>query len=134
MQALEETAVERVRAFLLDRIGGLKSAAGGGGASSHSAAAGNAAVRRQGLLPFQAYPSFLQAAAPAAYAAVRQRYVEDHRAHLATAMKAYISGLAAAVPRKERPALVTVAELAGGGFNARLGSIFLPRAPPPPAP
>ena len=112
--------MERVRAFLLERIGRLKPG-GGGGAS-------NATIRRQGLLPFREYPAFLRKLAPAAYRATLARYIDDHRAHLALTVRTYMAGLAAATARKERPALVTAAELAGGGFNARLGNMFLPSA------
>ena len=118
-QGLEVTAAGRVKAFLLERIGGIRP--GGGGAS-------NATMRRQGLLAFREYAAFLRGHAPAAYQAVVQRYTDDNRVYLATTVKAYTAGLAAATQRKERSLLVTPAELAGRGFNTRLGSMFLPSA------
>jgi hypothetical protein len=122
LQGLEAAAAERVRSFLLERVATLRPGASGG--------ASNVTIRRQGLLAFAAYPAFLRARAPAAYRAVLQRYCDDHRAHLAGTVRAYLAGLAAVMQRKERPTLVTAAELAGGGLNARLGSMFLPGARP----
>ena len=117
MQGLEATAVDRVRTFLLERIASLKPGSAGG--------ASNATIRRQSLLAFAAYPAFLRAHSPDSYRAVLVRYCDDHRAHLFSSVKTYLTGLAAATQRRERPALVTAAELAGG---SRIGSMFLPSA------
>jgi hypothetical protein len=122
MQALETTAATRVKAFLIDRIGGIRpggAALGGGGAR-------NATMRRQGLLAFREYPAFLSNHATAAYTEVMHRYIDDNRLYLASTVKAYMSGLAMVTQRRERTLLVSPSDMTGRGFNSRLGSIFLP--------
>jgi hypothetical protein len=123
VQGLEKTAVERVKAVLLERISGLKPGSGSG--------VNNAAIYRQGLLAFKAYPPFLRKHNTPAYLSVVQRYCEDNRGYLHLTVRTYMSGLMAALQCKEKSQLVSSADTAAGGLNKRLGHIFLPSALPP---
>lgn len=104
------SACERVKAFLLVTIGGLKPS--GAGTS-------NAVIRRQSLLEFSSYIIFLRDFSAAAHTAVVHKYMEDNRAYLMATVRAYMTGLSGAVVKKPRRVLVTSAE-----SGSRLTSMF----------
>eukprot|EP00892_Ulva_mutabilis_P002761 jgi/Ulvmu1/12486/UM009_0139.1 len=110
LQGLIMTACERLKAYLLTAISGLKPS--GSGTS-------NAVIRRQSLLEYSDYIDFLRDFSAAAHTAVIHKYIEDNRAYLMATVRAYMAGLWGAVIKKPRRVLVTAAE-----SGSRLTNMF----------
>lgn len=104
------TACERLKGYLLTTIGGLKPS--GSGTS-------NAVIRRQSLLEFSSYITFVRDFSAAAHTAVVHKYIEDNRAYLMATVRAYMAGLSGAIVKKPRRVLLTSAE-----SGSRLTSMF----------
>lgn len=110
------TACERLKAFMITAISGLKPS--GSGTS-------NAVIRRQSLLEFSDYIIFLRDFSAAAHTTVVNKYIDDNRAYLVATVRAYMAGLSGAIVRKPRRVLVTSAE-SGSRLTSMFGTGGLP--------